>query len=175
MRQRQKAGVLALLALAAVALMSAAAQAAEGQVSGRVVFDDGSPAGGARIVLNPGGYATTASEDGTFALSVPGGSYTLRASGGNKTSDMAVVVRDGEPTAIVVRIDRGLNPPSGPNVFPFVFLGLSMVGVALGGFYVNKRMAEKGIDVNKSVMGGVGPRKPFRRRKKKASRPPPSP
>jgi hypothetical protein len=174
MRGARDCGALAALAATAFVLLCASALAADGEVAGRVVFDDGTPAASARIVLLPGGYNTTATSAGTFTLTVPPGNYTLRASGGYKTAEVAVVVTEGATTPIVVRIDRGLAQPSGPNLFPVVFLVLSMIAVAFGGFYVNKRMAEKGIDLNRTVMGGVGPRKPFRRRRKKAGGPPPS-
>ena len=60
-----------------------------------------------------------------------------------------------------------------PNWFPFLYLIGVSVAVIAGGFYVNKRMAETGIGLGRSIVGGAPVRKPWRRRAKK--RGPPAP
>ena len=59
-----------------------------------------------------------------------------------------------------------------PNLFPFLYLIGVSVAVIAGGFYVNKRMAETGISMDRSIVGGAPVRKPWRRRSK-SRRPPP--
>ncbi len=162
----------ALFAMVALGSLAAFAPGAFGEtgVSGSVTFEDGSPAGGARIALVPGGFNTTADAQGNFTLEAPPGNYTMRASADNATREVALSVGPGFTSGFAVHIDR--HPPSSSvDAVPLLFLVASMVAVAFGGFYVNKRMAESGIDVNKTVMGGATVRKPFRRRRKKG--PPP--
>ncbi len=168
----------ALLGLALTAGLAAApavaGQPPDGAVAGVVYFEDGTPAANARLVLVPGGLNATASSDGGFRIEAPEGNYTLHASASNATAEASIRVEAGRTTAAVLRIDRGGRAPAGLDPFPFVFLALSMIGVTVGGFYVNRRMAETGIDINKSIVGGARPRKPFRRRSRKRA-PPPSP
>ena len=146
-------------------LASAGGALAQSAVSGTITFEDGTPAAGARVSLAPGGYNTTTDSGGNFSLEAPPGNYTLRATAVNVTTESPVSIGAGFTTGVPIRLDRHTGGGS-IDAFPFLFLILSMVGVALGGFYVNKRMAESGIDVNKTVVGGASVRKPFRRRKK---------
>jgi len=166
----------ALEALAALVVLTLAAQGALGQtgVSGSVAFEDGSPAGGARVILVPGGYNTTADAQGNFTLEAPPGNYTLRASADNATSETSVSVGVGLTSGLAVRINRR-PPPAAFDTFPLALLLASMVAVTAGGFYVNKRMAESGISINKTVVGGATVRKPFRRRRRHKAGPPPPP
>jgi carboxypeptidase family protein len=165
---------LAALAIAAAALPWGALAPASGgatAVVGAVAFEDGTPAAGARLVLLPAGYNATADSAGVFRLEAPAGAYTIRASAANRTVEAPVVLEDGKATPITLTIDRGGHADGSGNLFAFLYLGIAMVAVAVGGFYVNKRMAERGIDLNKSVLGGVELRKPFRRRRKKPKAP----
>jgi hypothetical protein len=162
-----------LLGAALLAAAAAAGDSHEGAVVGRVLFEDGSPGAGARLVFLPGGNNTTAGADGSYRIVLPAGSYTLRVSGGGALAETPVGVRAGEDHHLVVKLDRGAGAAPGSPLVAFVFLFAAMIAVAIGGFYVNRRMAESGIDINKSVIGGVAPRKPFRRRRRKAR--PPSP
>lgn len=168
-----RAAFVALASLGGLLVLASCVLAQTG-VSGSVAFEDGSPAGGARVTLIPGGYNTTADGQGNFTLEAPPGNYTLRASADNATREGPVSVGATFVTGFAVRIDR--RPPSGSlDPVPLLFLLTSMVAVAGGGFYVNKRMAESGIDVDKTVLGGATVRKPFRRRGKKAPPPPSGP
>lgn len=168
----QAAARAGLVALATLACLGGLLPAALGQtgVSGSVTFEDGSPAGGARILLVPGGYNTTADAQGSFTLEAPPGNYTLRASAENATHETPVSIGTGFTPGLTVRIDRR-PAATAVDPVPLLFLVVSMVAVVAGGFYVNKRMAESGIDLNKTVVGGATVKKPFRRRRKKA--PPP--
>lgn len=167
MRSAAAFACLALLITAAAAF-AGAADPGTGSVSGRIFFEDGTGASSARLVFLPGGWNVTAAADGSFATTLPAGNYTLRVSGGGTVSESNVVVRGGEPTVVIVRLDRTGGVAPGSTAFPVLFLVASMIAVAVGGFFVNRRMAETGIDINKSIIGGANPRKPFRRRRKKA-------
>ena len=161
---------LALLVVLAAA-SAAAPDPGSGTVSGRVFFEDGTGAPFARLVFLPGGSNVTTAADGSFTAALPAGNYTLRVSGGGVVSQSSVAVRAGESTVVIVKLDRtgGAGPAS--TAFPVFFLVASMIAVAVGGFFVNRRMAETGIDINKSVVGGAAPRKPFRRRRAKRKQP----
>jgi len=63
-----------------------------------------------------------------------------------------------------------LGPPSW---FPFLYLIGAMVAVIAGGFYVNKRMAETGIGLDRSILGGAPAKKPWRGRRGSRRPPPP--
>lgn len=174
---RRTPAAAALATLAATAFLAAPVAAGDpggGELVGIVYFEDGHPAAGARVALSPGSLNATAGADGTFRLGAPAGHYTVRASADNATGEAQAEVPEGGSAAVVVKIERGAYAPTGSNLFPFLFLGLSMIAVAAGGFYVNRRMAETGIDLNKSFLGGAKVRKPFRRRRKKAPPPPSS-
>jgi hypothetical protein len=166
MRDLGRAASAVTLGLLAIA-SGASGQPNEGRAAGYVYFEDGTPAAGARLVLVPGGYNTTARADGGFELSAPPGNYTLRASAANTTSETTAQLVVGRTTPIVMVVERIIRPAVSFDPVPFVFLGISMVAVAVGGFFVNRRMAETGLDFNKSVLGGAPARKPFRRRRKK--------
>jgi hypothetical protein len=58
-----------------------------------------------------------------------------------------------------------------PNWFPFLYLIGVSVAVIAAGFYVNKRMAETGIGLDRSIVGGAPARKPWRGRRKRRSPP----
>lgn len=168
MATRGAAAVLGtLLLLLSAGLAGVASGKPGGELVGRVFLDDGAPAAGARITLSPGTLNTSAGADGIFRLTAPAGHYTVRATAENGSGEAAADVPEGGAATVVIMIGRPPYGSSGSNWFPFLFLGLSMVAVAAGGFYVNRRMAESGIDLNKSILGGARPRKPFRRRRKK--------
>lgn len=160
----RRAAVIALGVLAAVA--GARAQVQDGRAAGFVYFEDGTPAAGARLVLVPGGYNTTARSDGGFELMAPPGNYTLRASAANTTSETPVEIDAGKTTPSVMVVTRTVRPAVSFDPVPFVFLAVAMIAVAMGGFFVNRRMAQTGLDLNKSVLGGAPARKPFRRRRR---------
>lgn len=162
----------ALIALFGVALAIPSVSAA-GALAGRVDFEDGSPAGGARVVLTPGNYSAITRDDGSFSIALPPGHYVLNATAGNDSSTKDIDVVDGAPTVVILRIVRAGYVTGALNPVPFVFLIAAMAAVFVGGFYVNRRMAETGIDLNKSVLGGAQIRKPFRRRRRKAKPPAP--
>lgn len=143
--------------------------ASEG-IAGRIVFQDGQPAAGANITLTPGGFSAVASEDGSFDLAVPAGSYLFTARSGNDSVTRPVSVPAGKTTFMIVTITRRASAAGGLTLTPFLYLIAGMVAVIIAGFYVNRRMAETGIDLDRSVLGGARVRKPFRRRKKR--RPP---
>lgn len=170
---RPWAPAVGALALAALALAAAASAQAPGSVDGRLLAGDGQPVGGANVSLSPGGPAGVTGPDGSFHLSAEPGTYLLRAQTGNRTVERTVDVSAGVATVVVLSFPPAPSGGAELNPFPFVFLGASMVAVIVGGFYVNKRMSETGLQFDKSVMGGAPARKPFRRRRKKTQRPPP--
>ncbi len=143
-----------------------------GGVAGRVLWSTGEPVAGANISLSPGGTTALSGSDGSFHLAAEPGHYLLRAAHANRTVEETVQVLAGRDTVALLLIPWQGEAASGVDAFPFVFLGASMVAVAVGGFYVNRRMAETGIDLEKGVVGGAGTRKPFRRRRRPKARPP---
>ncbi len=168
MRGGGGAAAMVTLGLVAIAL-AVAGQVEEGRAAGFVYFEDGTPAAGARLVLVPGGYNTTARADGGFELWAPPGNYSLRASAANTSSETTVEIVAGRTTPAVMVVTRMVRPAVSFDPVPFVFLAISMIAVAAGGFFVNRRMAQAGLDLNKSVLGGAPARKPFRRRKRPKS------
>jgi hypothetical protein len=170
-RGRTTAGV----ALVAGLLVAGAALAqGAGTVSGRVTDELGHPLPGITLTLYPDGPSTVTGEDGRFEVTAPAGNYLLRYTWDNRTWEVAVEVSEGNSTDTNLTARVGNAAGSGLDPFPFVFLAVAMVAVIAGGFYVNKRMSETGLAFDKSVMGGVPARKPFRRRRKRAG-PPKSP
>jgi hypothetical protein len=83
------------------------------EVSGRALWDDGSPAAGARIVLERGdGASRTAAADeaGRFRFPlVPFGDYEIGAASGD--SPVPLAVRDHGPVEVVVKVPRGVRRP----------------------------------------------------------------
>jgi len=155
-----------LVALLAGAIPASAA--GPGVLSGTVRFENGDPAAGARVVLLPGGFNVSAGADGSYAITVEEGNYTVRATAANLTVEAYARVMAGENTQLNLTVDRTPPIAASPPLFALLFLIFSMLAVVAGGFYVNKRMAEKGLDLNKTVMGGAAPRKPFRRRRRRS-------
>ena len=167
-RAAGRALVAGAIVVALVAGPLPALASGPGVLSGFVHFENGDPAAGARVVLLPGGFNVSAGPDGSFAITVEEGNYTVRATAANLTVEAQTRVVAGETTELNLTVDRTPPVAASPPLFALVFLIFSMLAVVAGGFYVNKRMAEKGLDLNKTVVGGVGPRKPFRRRRHKS-------
>ena len=165
---------LVALALAAAGALAplASGQSHEGAVEGRVLLERGQPAEGALLELLPGNLSARSGADGTFHLDAPPGSYLLRATLGQDRAEVQVTVADGETAIAFPRIYRRDYTTGELNPFPFVYLAVAMILVAFGGFYVNRMMAQTGIALDKSILGGAPVRKPWRRRKKKTQPPP---
>ena len=120
----------------------------------------------------PGNLSARSAADGTFHLDAPAGSYILRATLGDDRTELQVTVSAGQTTVAFPRIYRRDYTTGELNPFPFVYLAVAMILVAFGGFYVNRKMAQTGIALDKSILGGAPVRKPWRRRKKKMGPPP---
>jgi hypothetical protein len=163
--------ILIATVLCALACTGALGAAGTGEVAGRVDLEDGTPAVGAHVTLSPGNWSARAGPDGSFRMTAPVGHYVLTAAQGNDTAQTEVDVREGQVTVVIVEIVRAGFVTGALNPIPFVFLIAAMAAVFAGGFYVNRRMASTGIDLNKTILGGAPARKPFRRRRKAA--PPP--
>jgi carboxypeptidase family protein len=159
-------GLLVASLVVAAAGGAAPAPAGAGEMAGRVDFEDGTAAAGAVVRLLPGNWSAVAGPDGSFRVEVPAGHYTLRASFGEDGAQREVDVRAGEVSVEILRIVRAGYVTGALNPTPFVFLIAAMAAVFAGGFYVNRRMAGTGLDLNKSVLGGAPVRKPFRRRRR---------
>lgn len=146
----------ATLALSVAVLLSAGCQARQGTVEGRASID-GAPAAGAEIqVFVKAGVersgtpflATTAMDDGSFALSLPPGNYflvarkTVRRDGRERTykgehAGNPVVVRGGGATRgidvpLVEMASGGFTPRAGTGVTGTVLAG----GKPVSGVYV---------------------------------------
>lgn len=166
---------LAAAVFAAVVLVAQPAAAQDtGTVSGRVTDELGNPLGGINLTLYPDGPSTVTDTDGRFLMTAPVGSYLLRYALDNRTWEVQVDVVADEPSEWNLTARGTSGGGGGIDPFPFIYLALAMAIVIVGGFYVNKRMAETGLEFDKSVMGGAPARKPFRRRRRPKA-PPPSP
>jgi hypothetical protein len=166
-----RVAVVVLLVIGAIAVSPvAAAEPAQG-VAGRVWYEWGEAAAGATILLEPGNLSVKADEDGTFHLAAPPGNYTLTATSKNSSFSGKVTVGPGEETIVFVTLSRAGVSQAALDPFPLLYLAAVSVTVIGFGFYVNKRMAETGIQLDKSIVGGAPVRKPWRRRRKRAKPP----
>ncbi|HEY5257864.1 MAG TPA: TonB-dependent receptor [Candidatus Baltobacteraceae bacterium] len=100
-----------MVAVIAVGLTPAAKVYAQGQntgtITGKVVDGTGHPLGGARIAISgPVNIETTAKPDGSYAVNVPAGIYsiTISASGFDATRQDSVTVFTGESVALATTL-----------------------------------------------------------------------
>src|SRR5215212_4713289 len=84
--------------------------AANGRISGRITRSDGTGIGGVIVQVVELSRAITTDADGSFALDVPAGTYTLQFVGGDQAAtENGVTVTAGQTTTVDKKVDWRLS------------------------------------------------------------------